>query len=355
MLKDSLIKIGIVGCGAHSHAHASAAQKIPGVFISSCCDIIEERAESWAKRYNCEAFYTDIESMLKTGGLDGLILCTWPKQHLEQIEKCLSLGVKNILCEKSLALSGEEAQAIWGLVKNKNAFLMEAFKYRHHPAIRKLERILSYPDTGRVDSIRAVFSNYEPGDESDPNSELDWRFKKECGGGVPYDWMSYLVNGCNHFSGGIPKLVFATGNVSEKYGVINRIHGMIEYSNGVVGSIESSKHANFSQDLEIICADGRLKLPIAWGIYGEISITRQHRKEEWGYILNDTYQIEAADAFELQLRNFAGVIRGREEPVMPISQSLINICTIEALVTSVLEKRILTVDLPELVSLPYYR
>ncbi len=347
MAEDKLIKIGMVGCGGHSHTHANAAQKIPGILITSCCDIIEERAKSWAKRYNCEAHYTDIKSMLNEEDLDAVIFCTWPKQHLEQIEKCLSMGIKNILCEKSLALSGAEAKAIFDLVKKENAFLMEAFKYRHHPAIRKLEKILSYQDIGPIDSIRAVFSNYEPGDGASPGSELDWRYKKECGGGVPYDWMSYLVNGCNHFSGGFPKRVFATGNVSEKYGVINRIHGMIEYSNGVVGSIESSKYANFSEDLEIVCANGRLKLPIAWGIYGEVTITLQHRKQEWGYILNDTYQIEEADAFELQLRNFAEVIRGKEEPVMPLAQSVINVCTIEALVTSVLEQRILTLELPE--------
>jgi predicted dehydrogenase len=345
MSDDGLIRIGIVGCGDHSHVHAHAGKKIPGVVIASCCDIIEERAENWAKRYNCEAYYTDIGSMLSAGNLDAVILCTWPKQHLEQIQKCLSLGIKNILCEKSLALSGTEAQAIWDLVKKENAFLMEAFKYRHHPAIRKLEQILSYRDIGPIDSIRAVFSNYEPGDEYAPDSELDWRYKKECGGGVPYDWMSYLVNGCNHFSGGMPKRVFATGNVSEKHGVINRIHGMIEYSNGVVASIESSKYANFSEDLEINCAHGRLKLPIAWGIYGEVAITQQHRKEEWGYILNDTYQIEEADAFELQLRNFAAVIRGKEKPVMPLAQSVVNVCTIEALVTSVLEQRILTLEM----------
>ena len=41
--------------------------------------------------------FSVIEAMLKAGNLDALILCTWPIQHLEQIEIALRYGVRNIL------------------------------------------------------------------------------------------------------------------------------------------------------------------------------------------------------------------------------------------------------------------
>lgn len=336
---DDILKICIVGCGEHSREHLESARVVDGIEIISCCDINQERAMSCALKYGCKSFYTDLEDMLKTEKLDAVILCTWPMQHREQIERCLSLGVKNILCEKSLALTSEEAISIWNMSEAHNAFIMEACKHRHHPAIRKLERILETGDLGKIDSIRATFSNYEPESELKPGSELDWRFRKECGGGVPYDWMSYLVNACNQFSNSIPKRIFSSGNESTKYGIINRIFGMIEYENGLVGIIESSKEANFSQELQITCSNGILRLPIAWGIYGEVKITQTHRKQDWDYILTDTYEIEQVNAFTLQLKNFAQVIRGIEEPVIPLKQSIINVLTIEALVTSLLEKK----------------
>jgi len=339
MLENKLIKIGIVGCGEHSHEHFKAVKEVKGVRITSCCDIIESKAREISIMYKCDSFYTEIDTMLKNEKLDAVILCTWPMQHCEQIEKCLSYGIRNILCEKSLTLSSKEAISIWRMVKEKNAFLMEGCKFRHHPAIQKLEKILSYQDIGKIDSIRATFSNYEPEEELDPNEVPDWRFRKECGGGVPFDWMSYLVNACNHFSGGSPISVFASGNESEKYGVINRILGMIEYDNGIVGIIESSKEANFSQELQITCSKGILRLPVAWGIYGEIKITQTHRKPEWGYILTDTYEIEETNAFVLQLKNFIEVIKGNEKPVIPLRQSIINVQTIDALVISMTEKR----------------
>lgn len=348
---DNIVRAGIVGCGEHSHENMDSAEEVDGIRIVSCCDIIEERAMECAREYGYESYYTDMGEMLRTEKLDAVILCTWPIQHCEQIERCLSMGIKNILCEKSLTLRGKEALHIWDMVKSKNAFLMEACKHRHHPAIKKLERILEDGEIGKIDSIRATFSNYEPEEQLDTASDLNWRFKKDCGGGVTYDWMSYLVNACNQFSRSYPKRVFALGNESAKYGVINRIFGMIEYENGLVGIIESSKEANFSQELQITCSNGILRLPVAWGIYGEVKILQTHRKRDWGYILTDTYEIEKANAFTLQLENFVKVIKGKEQPIMPLNQSIINVLTIEALVTSMLEKRSIDIYYAEQYSL----
>ncbi len=344
MNNHSLIKLGIVGCGNHSHEHMDAASQVKGIKIVSCCDIAEDRAKACADKYNCDSYYTSLDHMLNTENLDGVILCTWPMQHHEQIEKCISAGIKNILCEKALVLSASEAISIWNMVNRNNIFLMEGCKYRHHPAIRKIEQILSYKDIGKIDSIRATFSNYEPEELLEPGVEPDWRFRKDCGGGVTYDWMSYLVNACNHFSNGTPSRIFASGNESRQFGVINRIFGMIEYDNGIVGIIESSKDANFSQELQITCSNGILRLPIAWGIFGEVKITQTHRKEPWDFILTDTYQIEEANAFALQLNNFAQVIRGSESPLIPIEESIANALTIDSLVKSMTEKTIVSIE-----------
>ena len=342
-----MIRTGIVGCGEHSHVHAEAAVRLKELKITACCDVVEDRARSWAEKYGCERYYTELSDMLSEEGLDAVILCTWPGQHLEQIERCLAAGVKNILCEKSLTVSGEEARSILKMADREKAFIMEACKNRHHPAIRKLEQLLSTGENGAIDSIRATFDNYEPEDGMTPEAQRNWRERKECGGGVAYDWVSYLVNACNHFSGGSPRRVYATGDVSGTYGVINRMHGMIEYDNGIIGYVESSKKSSFSQELQITCGNATLRLPVAWGIYGDVVINRQRRKQEWDYIITDTYEIEHLDAFYLQLKNFAEVIKGTANPVMPLEQSVMNVQTIDALVTSLMEKRIVLMNLDE--------
>ncbi len=347
METDNKINIALIGCGVHSYKHANAIKEVKDLNLVSCCDINESRAGDWSEKYNCSP-YGSIEKMLKNEKIDAVILCTWPNQHLEQIKLCLNAGVKNILCEKSLAVNSKEAYEIWILAKENKAFLMEACMYRHHPAIKKTEELVFNSGIGKIDSITAVFSNYEPEAHNDPLQSIDWRYRKECGGGVTHDWMSYCVNACNYFSGSRPVSVYASGGINKEYDIIDRLYGQIVYDNGIIGIIESSKYANFSQMLQISCAYGIIELPVAWGIFGDVTIYKHHRKEKWDYILTDPYKIKKADPFILQLMNFSDAIKGNSAPKISLEESVINIYTIEALINSLINNKTIDLDLPNI-------
>lgn len=269
MKHDQLIRLGIVGCGAISHAHASAILKMSrNARFVACSDLRAEVATDWASQYGCERSYTDYEEMIGRSQLDGILLATWPNQHCEQIRRCLELGVRNILCEKALTPSAREATEIWARAAETGAVLMEGFMYRHHPVIRKLERILSWGEIGSIDSVRACFSAHDPETAPADDKTRDWRQRSECGGGIPYDFACYCVNACAHFTRGFPLRVSCVGSHSEKYGTVNRMYGWVEYQNGCVGMIESSKKTHFSQELQISCAQGVLTLPLSWTVKG---------------------------------------------------------------------------------------
>jgi predicted dehydrogenase len=347
MTTQANLRLGIVGCGAHSHVHARAAQEVGEVEIVCACDAEVGRARAWGAEHGGEHGYGSIEAMLGHPDLDGVILCTWPNQHAAQIRICVSRGIRNILCEKALVTSAAEARFVRALVEQHGTNLVEASMHRHHPAIRRLESILAAGGLGAVDSVRAAFHNYEPEEAARRSAAPNWRNRAECGGGVPYDWMHYLVDACNHFNGGGPRRVFASGNQDAESGVIYRIYGMIEYDNGRIGILENSKLANFSNALQITCAHGILHLPIAWAIQGEVTITETHRKPDWDFIAADTHRIPEANAYALQLEDFCRASRGAATPLVPLRDSLVNAMTTDALVTSLREGRAVEVEPPD--------
>lgn len=348
MAPDGKIRLGIVGCGEHSHTHASAASVLGNVQIVCACDVEARKAAAWATQHGAESGYGSMEAMLRHPDLDGIILCTWPNQHGAQIRACLSSGIKNILCEKAWVTSAEDAEQIWDLVNRCGANLVEASMHRHHPALRKLERILDAGEIGPVDSVRAAFHNFEPSPKAPAAGDLNWRYRAECGGGVVFDWMHYLVDACNHFNAGVPRRAFASSRLKGEGEVIDRIYGMIEYDNGRVGIVESSKHANFSNALQITCAHGILHLPIAWAIQGEVTITQTHRKPDWDFILEDTHRIAKANAYALQLEDFCRVLRGLAPPLVPLRDSIMNAMTTAALLESLKSGHAVDVRKPEL-------
>lgn len=341
------IRIGIVGCGAISHYHGRAAQESNmDIRFAACCDVREEAAQQWAHTYGCDSWYSDYKEMVHKEKLDAVMLATWPNQHREQIEQCLAMGAKNILCEKALCLKGHEALEIYEMVGTAGAFLMEGFMYRHHPATGKIEELLRGGKQGAVDSIRAHFSHFELETASADDTSRNWRERKECGGGIPYDFACYCVNACNHFAPSLPKRVFASGSVSPNYDTVNQVYALIEYEGGQVGLIESSKKAASSQELQVVCAGGRLTLPVAWTIMDDVVID-ECSATGWVTYEHAEHRIARANAYQLQMENFAAVVQEGSEPRLPLAESVLNTFTLEAIVNSLLENHPVDVEIPD--------
>ena len=94
----------MVGCGFISERHARAAADCPAATIVACCDVRLEVAEAWRLLYGCERSYDDTSPWSAEHELDAVVIATWPNLHREQVLGCLEAGVRNILCEKALAL-----------------------------------------------------------------------------------------------------------------------------------------------------------------------------------------------------------------------------------------------------------
>ncbi|MDE2868799.1 MAG: Gfo/Idh/MocA family oxidoreductase [Chloroflexota bacterium] len=365
---QEVFRLGLIGCGGISYRHGRAGVASDKARIAACCDIREAVAKEWSAEYGCEAFYTDFEEMIRVHDLDGVALVTWPSQHREQIERCLNAGARNILCEKALTVTGQDALEIAELVESAGAVLMEGFMYRHHPLMAKLERLVGAGKIGRVDSVNATFSNFDPEEDDPTDPNRNWSHDTERAGGTPWNTLCYAVNAANHFAsvaaggrwtglgvygssegipadGGLmaarPLRVFCSGKLSEKYGTIFRQFGLIEYDSGCIGIVESSRQAYTSEALSITGSEGRLHVKRAWRPYEDTVIEHQY-----GRRLYDRYEVPSADIFRLQMENFVDVARGVSQPVVPLTQSVGNMYTLEALTTSVLEHRPVDVELP---------
>ena len=327
------IRLGIVGCGGISDRHARAAADSPEVAIVACCDVRVGVAEGWSRRYGCERAYGDYLSMIREHELDGVLLATWPSQHREQILGCLQAGVRRILCEKSLALNADEALEIWTATEQAGALVVEAFMYRHHPAIRKIDELLAAGEVGKIDNIRASFSLFDPEESSPDDVGRDWRQRKECGGGVPYDLACYCIDACNRLARTLPKQVLAVAGTSNQYDTVDRLYGVIEYEGGLVGIIESSKRSDFNHELKISGARGHILLPVAWRIESSTEVLLC-RSTGWGEFQTARLPIPAVDPYRLQLERFAAAVRGAATPMPALAESVVTALTIEALLAS---------------------
>jgi predicted dehydrogenase len=318
------------------------------VSIVAACDVRADTADDWSRRFGCEHAYDDYRTMIREHELDGLLLATWPNQHHEQLLGCLEAGVRNILCEKALAITGAEALEIQAAAAKAGALVVEGYMYRHHPAIRRIDELLAAGAVGAPDAVSAAFSILDPEESPPDDPGRDWRQRLECAGGVPYDLACYCVDACNHFAGTAPRRVTAVGGTSARYGTVDRLYGLIEYEDGLVGVVGSSKRSDFDHELRISGARGHIRLPVAWRIETATEVLLS-RSVGWGEFETETFPIAEVDPYRLQLESFALAARGEGPPVPTLAESVLNAVTLDALLASAEERAVVAVDVPETV------
>jgi predicted dehydrogenase len=339
------LRLGIIGCGGISERHANGAAQSDEVAIVACCDIRLDAAENWARRHGCEGAYVDYRAMLQEHELDGVILATWPNQHHEHILGCLDAGARAILCEKSLTLTGEEALDVWNTATDAGALVVEAYMYRHHPAFHLLEQVVADGEVGEVDSVRAAFSLFDPGEAASDDRDRDWRQRPDLGGGVPWDLAGYCVDACNRFAASRPLRVTALASRSDRYATIDRLFGLMEYENGRVGVVESSKRTDFDHQLRIDGSRGHALLDVAWRIEADSEV-RVSRSTGWGVFETSAMPVAEADPYRLQLEHFASTVRA-ETPALPaLTESVVTAYTLDALLKSAAEGVAVPVEVP---------
>jgi predicted dehydrogenase len=336
-------RLGLVGCGWIAGRHARAAASLEDVSFVACADLRPDAAAAWAAENGCERSYEDYETMVREHALDAVVLATWPNLHREQVLACIESGVRHILCEKALALTGPDALELHAAAREAGVLVTEAYMYRHHPAIAKLDELAG--TIGGLDVVSATFDLFDPESAAPDDPARDWRQDAHRAGGVPWDLACYCVDACNRFAGAQPVRAVGFVGRSERYGTVDRLHGLIEYENGVVGHVESSRRSDASYDLTLAGAHGRLSLQVAWIRDGAAEIVLTSSR---GWAESDTrrYAVKAADSFTRQLEAFVAAARGEREPEPTLAESVVTALTLDALLASGTDHAVVEIEVP---------
>lgn len=174
------IKIGIIGAGKIVRVrHLPETQMNPHAEVSAVCDIVKSRAEEMAKKYNCKA-YTDYSQMLLDPEIDAVIVAAPNTTHAEMTVAALKAG-KHVMCEKPMATTLAEGQAMLIAARETGKQLMIAHNQRLEPANIKAREIIQSGKLGRILSFTSVFGH--PGCEYWAiDGEDTWFFKKDIAG-----------------------------------------------------------------------------------------------------------------------------------------------------------------------------
>ncbi|MGP7817435.1 Gfo/Idh/MocA family protein [Niallia sp. 01092] len=173
----STLKIAVIGCGSIAkHRHLPEYHANKNVEIIAVCDIVAERAEETAETYGAKAF-TDYKEVLKLADLDAISVCLPNYLHAPVSIDALNAG-KHVLCEKPMATSEEEAEAMIEAAKANGKKLMIGHNQRFVKSHEKARQLIANGEIGKVYGFRTAFGHGGPENWSVEGKE-GWFFKKE--------------------------------------------------------------------------------------------------------------------------------------------------------------------------------
>lgn len=165
-MSSGKFRIAIVGLGRVSEVHLRAYEGIEGLEIAAVCDVREEIAETKARRYGARA-YTDYAALIAAGGFDLIMVLTPAASHREIVEAAARAGV-HVFCEKPLAVTIADAEAIVRACSDAGVKLFYGSCYRYLPAVRTARELIRSGAVGDVQLMTeqliggAGFAGYKP-------------------------------------------------------------------------------------------------------------------------------------------------------------------------------------------------
>lgn len=259
------MKYALIGCGriAVNHIKAALNNKLE---IVAVCDVLPEKMEALLAKYELQddktiKRYTDYKEMIKNEKPELVSIATESGIHAEIALSCIDQGV-NVIIEKPMAMSMEDADKIIAAAEAKNVKVSACHQNRFNVAIQELRKAL---EAGRFGKLSHGSIHVRWNRDHGYYDQASWRGTWEQDGGA-------LMNQCIH---GIDLLRWMMGDeVEEVYGATRQqFHDYLEaedvgmavvkFKNGAIGTIEGTTNVypkNLEETLYIFGENGTVKI-----------------------------------------------------------------------------------------------
>jgi UDP-N-acetylglucosamine 3-dehydrogenase len=145
-----MLRVGVIGAGAMGKNHIRIYSEMNDVELVGIVDIDKELVGKLAEKYGTKA-YTDYKELLAQG-LDAVSIVVPTKMHRQVAIESIETGA-NVLVEKPIADTVENAEAIIEAAEKNNKMVMVGHIERFNPAVIKLKEIIEEGLLGKIVSI----------------------------------------------------------------------------------------------------------------------------------------------------------------------------------------------------------
>jgi len=280
----------------------------------------QANADAYAKEKNIPRAHGSYEALLADPEIDVIYNPLPNHLHAGWTIRAVEAG-KHVLCEKPLALSVDEVNAIKAAAQKHGRVVAEAFMYRHHPQTLKVQELVKSGSIGSLKLIRGSFSFVL-------SREEDIRLLDPAmGGGSIWDIGCYPISYARTVVGENPVEVFGW-QVTGKTGIDETFAGQLRFAGDIHAQFDSSFIIPFQSFMEIVGSEGTLSIPKPFkpGVNDRILISREDKTE--------TIKVRGRELYLGEVEDMADAILLGHDSRISLDDSRANVGVITALLES---------------------
>lgn len=287
-----------------------------------------ETLAKYAPQQQGVRFYDRLEALLDDPDIQAVYLPLANHEHAEWTLRAIERG-KHVLCEKPMALTVADIDAIETAAHRHDVTVMEGFMYRFHPQHARVLDLIRAGTIGEIRSVRATYSfTMRPA--------RTYRLAKNCeqGGGAMWDIGCYAIHSARMFFDEAPIAATAMAKYVES-GADTSTSGILDFGDGRRAHFDFSFERARRSEYEVIGTRGGIKCHTVWQLPGDVPVISWWTEDGW----NCTEQMPPANHFKLEIEHFSDCVLTGKAPRLSLEDARINCRSIVAALQSAAEGR----------------
>ena len=310
-------RYAVIGLGRIAEHFMPGARLTTNSEITGLVSGHRDKAERFAAEYHVskESIYSyeNFDEIAHNKNIDAVYVALPNSMHAEYTIRAAKAG-KHVLCEKPMATSVADCEAMIAACKAANVKLMIAYRCHYEPTNLRAVKLIRDGAIGQVQTIESTFGfNIAPG---------EWRLSKTMAGGGPlYDVGIYSLNACRYLTGEEPEHISAYASTIAQDGrfkeVEENVAWTMRFPSGIVASCTTTYGANMDGFYKVYGSKGWVEVDQAF-VYEGL------RLRAWmsGKELDELNPAKDPSHFQAEAEHFSHCVQNGLEPQSPGEEGL---------------------------------
>lgn len=251
----SELRFALIGCGRIAKNHLGPIAEIQGAKLVAVCDLIPERAEGYAQKYNVPS-YTNYHTMLKKENIDVVCILTPSGIHPQHTIDVITRYKKHIIVEKPMALAWDDLARMKSIADANKVKIFPVYQNRYNKSVQKVRSDLLSGALGKpvLGTVRLRWCRPQKYYDRDA-----WRGTWAMDGGALTNQGIHYIDLLQYMLGDIESVTARAATQLVNVEVEDTFVATLKFKNGALGVIEVTTAArpdDFEASISVLAEKG---------------------------------------------------------------------------------------------------